>query len=194
MQYYKLLTLSSILLPTTLVVHAATTNKLSLLRGGPISQSTLITRYNHGLDLPPPNPLCLSQSESLSDCIGSKTSVGDDGDGAVERCVWCPDPRSSSGTGDSGEGLCLSEFDVEMAMEVMAFPCRGYVRKEDREESKNETEEAEEETSTEADETDIAVVSAPVPDFSCFSQAWGESIVDAIHLYQLFCLCFSAII
>ena len=132
-------------------------------------------------------------------------------------CVWCPDPRSHSTEED---GLCLSEFDVEMAMEVMAFPCTGYVKKEDRvidekesgnaegrsvdeTEAPEEDEESDEEGSEEENVEDVEVteeeesdeeetyeyeeqtaVFSAVPDFSCFSQAWGESVsLKYCHLF-----------
>lgn len=80
--------------------------------------------------------------------------------------------------------MCLSRRDVEMAVELMAFPCGGYddnANKFDGEvdvEVVTETEEGvqEEEALNEEMEQELAhvlTVDSSLPDFSCFSQAWG---------------------
>jgi hypothetical protein len=57
---------------------------------------------------------------------------------------------------------------VEMANTVMAFPCEGFVRREDREKGQLKGEE------DGAEESMESLVDLAVPDFSCLSQAWGE--------------------
>ena len=60
---------------------------------------------------------------------------------------------------------------MEKAGELMSFPCHGYVKKEDKEEHS-----AVKYESDESDETEVTnhMSAEDVPDFSCFSQAWGE--------------------
>lgn len=83
-----------------------------------------------------------------------------------DRCNWCPDPRYD---GEGDVGLCLSSFDVEKAMDVMAFKCEGYVRVEDRVEVVDNGDEEEK-----VIENIRLEGAGDVVDFSCFSQAWGE--------------------
>ena len=146
---YKLLTLA---LPTA----AATNLKL---RGGPASQSSVITSYNHGVKLPPPDKSCLVQLHS-SECDGAKAKDG-------TECVWCNVPGSKHA---DEKGMCLSEFDVSKAMELMSFPCPNY-------EERLAAREQEKEVAEEAKAVNVDV-SVALPDFSCFSQAWGGGDVD----------------
>lgn len=67
---------------------------------------------------------------------------------------------------------------MEKAGELMSFPCHGYVKKEDRdiEEDEEEHSAVKDETDESEDEMEVTNYMSVegVPDFSCFSQAWGE--------------------
>lgn len=86
--------------------------------------------------------------------------------------------------------MCLSRRDVEMAVELMAFPCGGYddnANKFDSETDEEEVTETEEEEGVQEEEAlneemeqelaHVLTVDSSLPDFSCFSQAWGTFFV-----------------
>eukprot|EP00956_Cyclotella_meneghiniana_P000876 scaffold1007_cov23-Cyclotella_meneghiniana.AAC.4 len=161
---YKLLTL------TTLPITATAAIKTTLRGNNIVTQDSLITAYNHGLHLPPPDATCLSLS-SANECQLQSSADG-------IQCVWCMPPT------DEESGMCLSRRDVEMAVELMAFPCGGHDASVFDGEADEEVEKSEEEElnkEMEKELADVLMVDASLPDFSCFSQAWGGGDIDLCH-------------
>ena len=86
--------------------------------------------------------------------------------------------------------MCLSRRDVDIAMELMAFPCGGHDASvfdgeageevEKSEEGVQEEEELNKEMEKEV--ADVLMVDASLPDFSCFSQAWGTFLILCLYI------------